>query len=143
MRKQFFIKGSLGWAYDKELWQQNEKLLGLFVLVSSSVSSAAEALRIYRQRDIVEKNFNNLKRDVRDAACVARKALLEGKVFVLFLKLDFADEFKKCVSTGQEEENCQEEKAKFLPDDVPDFLRSLSVIDVTSRKSENNQFFYW
>ncbi len=44
---------------------------------------------------------------------------------------------------AREEENCQEEKAKFLPDDVPDFLRSLSVIDVTSRKSENNQFFYW
>ena len=44
---------------------------------------------------------------------------------------------------AREEENCQEEKVKFLPDDVPDFLRSLSVIDVTSRKSENNQFFYW
>ncbi len=94
----------------KELWQQNEKLLGLFVLVSSSVSSAAEALRIYRQRDIVEKNFNNLKRDVRDAACVARKALLEGKVFVLFLSLIFADEFKNAFPPGQEKKKTVRKK---------------------------------
>lgn len=143
LRKQFFIKGSLGWAYDKELWQQNEKLLGLFVLVSSSVSSAAEALRIYRQRDIVEKNFNNLKERCSGRRMRCQESTLEGKVFALFLSLILLMNLKMRFHRAREEENCQEEKAKFLPDDVPDFLRSLSVIDVTSRKSENNQFFYW
>ncbi len=73
-----------------------------------------------------------------------QESALEGKVFVLFLSLILLMNLKmRFHRAREEEENCQEEKAKFLPDDVPDFLRSLSVIDVTSRKSENNQFFYW
>ena len=67
-----------------------------------------------------------------------QESALEGKVFVLFLSLILLMNLKMRFHRAREEE-----KVKFLPDDVPDFLRSLSVIDVTSRKSENNQFFYW
>lgn len=91
----------------------NEKLLGLFVLVSSSVSSAAEALRIYRQRDIVEKNFNNLKERCSGRRMRCQESALEGKVFVLFLSLILLMNLKMRFHRAREEENCQEEKAKF------------------------------
>ena len=114
LRKQFFIKGSLGWATTKELWQQNEKLLGLFVLVSSSVSSAAEALRIYRQRDIVEKNFNNLQRECSGRRMRCQESALEGKVFVLFLSLIFADEFKNAFPPGKRRRKLSGRKSKIF-----------------------------
>ncbi len=62
----------------------------------------------------MEKNFTISKRDVRDAACVARKALFRRKSICSISKLDFADEFKMRFHRAREEENCQEEKSKIF-----------------------------
>ena len=52
-----------------------------------------------------------------------QESALEGKVFVLFLSLILLMNLKMRFHRAREEENCQEEKAKFLPDDVPELLK--------------------
>lgn len=143
LRKQFFKHDSLGWSYDSSRWEEREKELGLFVLVSNTVKSAADALRIYRQRDIIEKNFNNLKERCSGRRMRCQERALEGKVFVLFLSLILLMNLKMRFFLAREKERGNDEVDKYLPDDVPDLLRILSAIDVTSRQSENNQYFYW
>ncbi len=33
--------------------------------------------------------------------------------------------------------------SKYLPNDTPDFLRMMGAVDVTSRKSDEENSFYW
>lgn len=140
--KQFYTYGSQGWSYSQKLWEKNEKKFGLFVLVSNAVDSAGEAIRIYRQRDIIEKNFNNLKERCSGRRMRCQERALEGKVFVLFLSLILLMNLKMRFHKAKAEERKLEPALKYMPEDVPDFLRMMSTIDVTSRKAEDNKFFY-
>jgi transposase len=61
---------------------------GYFVLISNEVKDAIKALEIYRNKDLVEKAFNNLKErlNLRRLA-VSSEQSLDGKLFVQFIAL--------------------------------------------------------
>ncbi|WP_418573091.1 hypothetical protein [Parasutterella sp.] len=57
------------------------------MLGSNEVESASEALNIYRQKDTVEKAFNNYKDKCGGRRIRCRECALEGKVFITYLSL--------------------------------------------------------
>lgn len=63
---------------------------GYFALVSNDVKDAVAALEIYRNKDLVEKAFDNLKErlNLRRMA-VSSEQSLDGKLFVQFIALIF------------------------------------------------------
>ena len=63
---------------------------GYFVLLSNEVKDAVKALEIYRNKDLVEKAFCNLKErlNLRRTA-VSSEQSLDGKLFVQFIALIF------------------------------------------------------
>ncbi len=69
---------------------------GYFVLLSNEVKDAVKALEIYRNKDLVEKAFHNLKErlNLRRTA-VSSEQSLDGKLFVQFIALVFLSYIKK------------------------------------------------
>jgi transposase len=63
---------------------------GYFALLSNEIKDAVEALEIYRNKDLVEKAFDNLKErlNLRRVA-VSSEQSLDGKLFVQFIALIF------------------------------------------------------
>ena len=63
---------------------------GYFILLSSHESNAVSALSIYRNKDVIEKTFCNLKNrlDMKRTK-VSTEESLEGKLFVQFIALTF------------------------------------------------------
>jgi transposase len=63
---------------------------GYFTLLSNEIKDAAAALTIYRNKDLVEKAFDNLKErlNLRRVA-VSSEQSLDGKLFVQFIALIF------------------------------------------------------
>lgn len=63
---------------------------GYFALLSNEIKDAMEALEIYRNKDLVEKAFDNLKDrlNLRRVA-VSSEQSLDGKLFVQFIALIF------------------------------------------------------
>ena len=56
------------YEFDVQSWVTFTQTCGCFVLGSSEVKSAPEALNIYRQKDTVEKAFNNYAEDAESDA---------------------------------------------------------------------------
>lgn len=78
-------------AIDKKL-----KDCGYFVLLSNEIKDPAEALRIYRTRDLVEKAFGDLKERLNmRREGVASEEHLEGKLFIQFIALIYLSYIKK------------------------------------------------
>ena len=73
-----------------EVMEEDKRYFGYFALLSNDVKDATEALEIYRNRDLVEKAFNNLKErlNLRRVAVSSEKSL-DGKLFVQFIALIF------------------------------------------------------
>jgi len=63
---------------------------GYFALLSNEIKDASEALDIYRNKDLVEKAFDNLKErlNLRRLAVLSEQSL-DGKLFVQFIALIF------------------------------------------------------
>ncbi|MFW0884093.1 hypothetical protein ACMCNP_03400 [Candidatus Acidulodesulfobacterium sp. H_13] len=63
---------------------------GYFALLSNDIKDSVEALTIYRNKDVVEKAFDNLKErlNLRRAA-VSSEQSLDGKLFMQFIALIF------------------------------------------------------
>lgn len=70
--------------------EEAKRYYGYFALLSNDIKDASEALRIYRNKDLVEKAFGNLKErlSVRRLAVSSEKSL-DGKLFVQFIALIF------------------------------------------------------
>ena len=77
-----------------------EKDYGYFALVSNEVKDPIRALEIYRNKDVVEKAFGNLKErlNLRRTA-VSSESALEGKLFVQFVALIILSYIKKQMQT--------------------------------------------
>ncbi len=69
---------------------------GYFALLSNEIKDAVEALSIYRNKDLVEKAFDNLKErlNLRRVA-VSSEQSLDGKLFVQFIALIFLSHITK------------------------------------------------
>lgn len=63
---------------------------GYFALLSNEIKDSVEALEVYRNKDLVEKAFDNLKErlNLRRVA-VSSEQSLDGKLFVQFIALIF------------------------------------------------------
>lgn len=62
-----------------------EKNYGFFALLSSEIEDSIQALEIYRNKDLVEKTFGNLKERLNlHRTAVSSDTSLDGKLFVQF-----------------------------------------------------------
>lgn len=72
---------------------------GWLVLVGNHIEDAAEAIRIYREKDVVEKGFLRLKHSLGlDRLRVHSHEAMESKVFVGFLALIFSSHIHRVMS---------------------------------------------
>lgn len=76
-----------------------EKDYGFFALLSNDIKDPIMALEIYRNKDLVEKAFGNLKErlNLRRTA-VSSETTLDGKLFVQFIALVFMSHLKKTMA---------------------------------------------
>jgi len=85
-----------------------KRYFGFFVLLSNETMSAAKALEIYRNKDVVEKAFGNLKERLNmRRLLVSSEQSLDGKLFVAFIALIYLSYIKKQMQTniGKSDEN--------------------------------------
>ena len=69
---------------------------GYFALLSNELKDPAEALSLYRSKDIVEKAFGNLKERLNFRRMqVSSETSLNGKLFVEFIALIYLSYVKK------------------------------------------------
>lgn len=75
---------------------ETKRNYGYFALLSNEIKDAVEALEIYRNKDLVEKAFDNLKErlNLRRLA-VSSEQSLDGKLFVQFIALIFLSHITK------------------------------------------------
>ncbi|MCR3921398.1 MAG: IS1634 family transposase [Firmicutes bacterium] len=73
-----------------------KKNYGFFALISNEIKDPITALEIYRNKDLVEKAFGNLKERLNmRRLLVSSDASLDGKLFVQFITLIFLSYLKK------------------------------------------------
>jgi len=74
----------------EEAMAEAKRNYGYFALVSNEIKDAIEALEIYRNKDLVEKAFGNLKERLNQRrVAVSSEKSLDGKIFVQFIALIF------------------------------------------------------
>jgi len=79
-----------------EVLAEAKKNYGYFVLLSNEIKDPIEALEIYRNKDLVEKGFGNLKERLSfDRLGVSSDLSLDGKLFVEFIALIYLSYIKK------------------------------------------------
>ena len=72
------------------------KNFGFFALISNESKDAIKALEIYRNKDLCEKAFGNLKERLNMRRMLVSSELsLDGKLFVEFVSLIFLSYIKK------------------------------------------------
>jgi transposase len=83
----------------QEAIDKAEKDYGFFALISNEINEPIEALEIYRNKDLVEKAFGNLKDRLNmRRTTVSSESALEGKLFVQFIALVYLSYIKKQMS---------------------------------------------
>jgi transposase len=111
----------------QEAIDEAKKNYGYFALISNDIKDPIRALEIYRNKDLVEKAFGNLKERLNlRRTLVSSEQSLDGKLFVEFIaliylsyikkKMQDADLFKKYTLQGLMDEfdviECFEQKGK-------------------------------
>lgn len=72
-----------------------EKDYGYFALISNEIKDPIKALETYRNKDLVEKAFGNLKERLNMRRTVmSSDSALEGKLFVQFIALIYLSYIK-------------------------------------------------
>lgn len=74
------------------------KNFGFFALLSNGVKDPAEALRVYRSKDMIEKAFGDLKDRLNmRRTSVSSEENLEGKIFLQFVALIYISYIKRAM----------------------------------------------
>jgi transposase len=82
----------------QEAIDEARKNYGYFALVSNEMKDPIEALDIYRNKDLVEKAFGNLKERLSmRRLLVSSERSLDGKLFVQFVALIYLSYIKKAM----------------------------------------------
>ena len=104
----------------QEVIAKAEKDYGFFVLISNEIKDSIIALETYRNKDLVEKAFGNLKErlNLRRTA-VSSESSLEGKLFVQFIALIYLSYIKNQMS----------EKGLYKSYTMQELLDELDVIE--------------
>lgn len=84
----------------EEAVREARRYYGFFTLITNETMDAITALEIYRNKDVVEKAFGNLKErlNIRRTLVPSEKSL-DGKLFVEFIALIFLSHIKKQMQT--------------------------------------------
>jgi len=81
---------------NEEAVQKAKRYFGFFALISNETMDAITALAIYRNKDLVEKAFGNLKERLNmRRTLVSSEKSLDGKLFVQFVALIYLSYIKK------------------------------------------------
>jgi len=73
-----------------------KKNYGYFLFLSNDIKDPIEALEIYRNKDLVEKAFGNLKKRLNfSCPAVSSDQMLDGKLFAEFIALIYLSYIKK------------------------------------------------
>lgn len=97
-----------------------KKNYGFFVLLSNEIKDPIEALEVYRNKDLVEKAFGNLKDRLNfNRTGVSSDKNLDGKLFVEFVALIYLSYIKKQM----------QEKKLFKKYTMQELLDELDVIE--------------
>lgn len=82
--------------------EEAKKNYGYFALISNEIKDPEEALTLYRNKDLVEKAFGNLKERLSARRMlVSSEHALDGKLFVQFLALIYLSYMKKKMKEQQ------------------------------------------
>jgi len=80
----------------QDVIDESVKTFGYFALLSNEIKDPIEALEIYRNKDLVEKAFGNLKDRLNFRRMeVSSELSLDGKLFVEFIALIYLSYIKK------------------------------------------------
>ena len=83
----------------QEVIDHEKERFGYFALISNDVKDPSEALSRYRNRDMIEKAFDNVKDQLNcRRLLVSSEQGLDGKLFVEFIALIFTSYIKKKMS---------------------------------------------
>ena len=83
------VRGTKAIAKEEAL-AEAKRNYGYFALLSNEIKDPVEALEIYRNKDLVEKAFDNLKERLNlKRLAVSSEQSLDGKLFVQFIALIF------------------------------------------------------
>ncbi len=112
----------------EEAMAEAKRNYGYFALVSNETKDAIEALEIYRNKDLVEKSFGNLKErlNLRRLAVSSEKSL-DGKLFVQFIALIFLS----CITRKMQEKKLFK---KFTMQELLDELDVIECFEVPRQK---------
>lgn len=81
---------------NEEAIKKAKRYYGFFVLVTNEKMDAITALEIYRNKDVIEKAFGNLKERLNmRRTLVSSEQSLDGKLFVEFIALIYLSYIKK------------------------------------------------
>ena len=85
----------------QDVIDQARKNYGYFALISNEVKDPIEALELYRNKDLIEKAFGNLKERLNlRRTLVSSEESLDGKLFVVFVGLIYLSYVKKKMQEG-------------------------------------------
>jgi len=85
----------------QEAIDDTKKNYGYFALISNDIKEPIQALEIYRNKDLVEKAFGNIKERLNlRRTLVSSEQSLDGKLFVEFVALIFLSYIKKKMQDG-------------------------------------------
>ncbi len=81
---------------DEEVVREAKRYYGFFALLTNETMDAITALELYRNKDVVEKAFGNLKERLNmRRTLVSSEQSLDGKLFVEFVALVYLSYIKK------------------------------------------------
>ena len=104
----------------EEAVQEAKRYYGFFALITNEPMDAVTALELYRNKDVVEKAFGNLKERLNmRRTLVSSEQSLDGKLFVQFVALIYLSYIKKQM----------QEKGLFKNYTVSGLLDKLDVIE--------------
>ena len=115
----------------QDVIDEAKKNYGYFALISNEVKDSVKALDIYRNKDLVEKAFGNLKERLNlRRLLVSSERSLDGKLFVEFIALIFLSYIKKAM----------QEKELFGKYTLQGVLDQLDVIECFERPGKEIRF---
>src|SRR5665647_1634719 len=93
--------------YNNEAIQKHRnRYAGFFVLLSNATKDAMEALKIYRNKDVIENSFDDLKNQLdMKRLRVQNSQTMDGRLFVQFLALIYINAIREKINSKKELEN--------------------------------------
>ena len=93
--------------YNNEAIQKHRnRYAGFFVLLSNATKDALEALKIYRNKDVIENSFDDLKNQLdMKRLRVQNSQTMDGRLFVQFLALIYINAIREKINSKKELEN--------------------------------------